>query len=76
MSLRTNFQLKLTITIFGPSLHKKGSYFQSKMDKIDTTNKVCIFELVFVLNFTLNKQFLIFGPNLSKKDIYVPKQKK
>ena len=34
---------------------KKGSYFQSKTDKIDTTIEFCIFELVFVSNFTLNK---------------------
>ena len=33
---------------------KKGSYFLSKTDKIDTTIEFCIFELVFVSNFTLN----------------------
>ena len=76
ISLNTNFQLKLTILIFGPNLPKKSSYFQSKTDKIDTTIEFCIFELVFVSDFTLNKQFSIFGPNLPKKDIYGQKQKK
>ena len=45
---------------FGPNLPTKGSYFQSKTDKIDTTIEFCIFELVFVSNLTLNKQFWIF----------------
>ena len=54
---------------------KKGSYFQSKTNKIDTTIEFCIFELVFVSNFTLNNQFWIFGPNSPKKDIYGQKQK-
>ena len=76
ISLSTNFQLKLTIAIFWTKFAKKGSYFQSKTDKIDTTIEFCIFELVFVSNFTLNKQFWIFGPNLPKKDIYGQKQKK
>ena len=66
----------MTILFFGPNFPKKVSYFQFKTDKIDTTIKVCIFELVFVSNFTLNKQFRIFGPNLPKKDIYGQKQKK
>ena len=35
ISLSTNFQLKLTVAIFGPNLPKKGSYFQSKTDQID-----------------------------------------
>ena len=70
ISLSTNFQLKLTIAIFWTKFAKKGSYFQSKTDKIDTTIEFCIFELVFVSNLTLNKQFWIFGPNLPKKDIY------
>ena len=67
-----NWQLQFFLTKFA----KKGSYFQSKTDKIDTTIEFCIFELVFVSNFTLNKQFWIFGPNLPKKDIYGQKQKK
>ena len=75
ISLSANFQLKLTIAIFWTKFAKKGSYFQSKTDKIDTTIEFCIFELVFVSNFTLNKQFWIFGPNLPKKDIYVQNQK-
>ena len=75
ISLNTSFQLKLTILIFGPNLPKNSSYFQSKIDKIDTTIEFCLFELVFVSNFTLNKQFSIFGPNLPKKDIYGQKQK-
>ena len=57
ISLSTNFQLKLTIAIFWTKFAKKGSYFQSKTDKIDTTIEFCIFELVFVSNLTSNKQF-------------------
>ena len=76
ISLSTNFQLKLTIAIFWTTFAKRGSYFQSKTEKIDTTIEFCIFELVFVSNLTLNKQFWIFGPNFPKKDIYGQKQKK
>ena len=76
ISLCTNFHLKLTIAIFWTKFANKGSYFQSKTDKIDTTIEFCIFELVFVSNFTLNKQFWIFKPNLPNKDIYDQKQKK
>ena len=76
ISVSTNFQLKLTIATFWTRSAKKGSYFQPKTDKIDTTIEFCIFKLVFVSNFTLNKQFWIFGPNLPKKDIYGQKQKK
>ena len=75
ISLSTNFQLKLTVAIFGPNLPKKGSYFQSKKDQIDTTIEFCIFELVFASNFALIKPFWNFGPNLPKEDIYVRKQK-
>ena len=76
ISLSTSFQLKLIIAIIWTKFSKKGSYFQSKTDKIDTTIEFCIFELGFISNFTLNKQFWIFGPNLSNKDIYGQKQKK
>ena len=69
ISLSTNFQLKLTIAIFWTKFAEKGSYFQPKTEKIDTTIEFCIFQLVFVSNFTLNKQFWIFGPNLPKKDM-------
>ena len=54
ISLSTNFQFKLTIAYFWTKFAKKGSYFQSKTDKIDTTIEFCIFELIFVSNFTLN----------------------
>ena len=67
ISLSTNFQLKLAIAIFGLNFPQKGSYFQSKTDKIDTTIKFFILKLVFVSNFTLNKQFWYFGSNLPKK---------
>ena len=70
ISSGTNFQLKLTIAIFWTKFAKQGSYFQSKTDKIDTTIKFYIFELVFVSNFTLYKQFWMFGPDFPKKDIY------
>ena len=57
ISLCTNFQLKLTT--FWTKFAKKGSYRQSKTDKIDTTIEFCIFELVFVSNFrTNNFEFL------------------
>ena len=54
ISLSTNFQLKLTVAIFEPYLPPKGSYFQSKTDKIDNTIWFCIFESVFVSYFILN----------------------
>ena len=72
ISVSDNFQLKLTSAIFLTTFAKKGSYFQSKTDKLDTTIEFCIFEIVF----TLNKQLWIFGPDLPKKDIYGQKQKK
>ena len=53
----SNSGCKLTIAIFWTKFAKKGSYFQSKTNKIDTTVEFCIFELVFVSNFTLNRQF-------------------
>ena len=65
----------MTIASFWTKFAKKGSYFQSKTDKIVTTIEFCIFELVFVSNLTSNKQFWIFGPNLPNKDIYGQKQK-
>ena len=52
ISVSTNFQLKLTIATFWNKSAKKGSYFQSKTDKIYTTIECCIFELVFVSNLT------------------------
>ena len=45
------------IAISWTTFSKKGSYFQSITNKIDTTIDLCIFELVFVSNFILNKQF-------------------
>ena len=57
ISLSTNFQLKLTIAIFWTKFAKKGSYFQSKTDTIDTTIEFCIFEFVFVSNLNLTKRF-------------------
>ena len=62
--------------LFWSNLPKKGSYFQSNADEIDTTIEFCIFELVFESSFALNKQFWISGPNLTKKDIYGQTQKK
>ena len=37
------------------------------MEKLNTTIKFCIFELVLVPNFSLNRQFWFFRPNLNKK---------
>ena len=61
---------------FRPNLLKKGSYFQSKTDKIYTSIEFSTFKLVFVSNFTFSKQVWIFGRNLPEKDIYGQKQKK
>ena len=44
----TKFQLKLTILIFGLKFTQKGC-FQSKTEKVNTTNKFYISELVYVL---------------------------
>ena len=40
--------------VFGSYLPKKGSYFLSKTEIIDTTIEFCLFKLVFVSNFTFN----------------------
>ena len=76
ISLSTNFQLKLTIGIFWTKFAKKGSYFQSKTDKIDTSIEFCLFELVLLPNFTFNKKFWIFGLDLPKKGFSGLKKKK
>ena len=60
ISLSTNFQLKLTIAIFWNKFGKKGSYFQSKTDEINTIIEFCIFELVFVTNVTLSMFLTLF----------------
>ena len=74
ISLSTNFQLKLTIAIFWTKFFKKGSYFQSKTDKIDTTIEFCIFELVFVSNFTLNN--FEFLDQICPRKIFMVKNRK
>ena len=71
ISLNTSFQLELTNAIFWTKFAEKGSYFQSKTDKIDTTIQFCILELVFVSNFTLNKQFFNFCTKFAQER-YLP----
>ena len=39
------FQLKVTILIFWTKFDQKGC-FQSKVEKVKTTNEFCVFELV------------------------------
>ena len=75
IGLSTNFSLNWQLRIFWIKFAHKGSYFQSKTDKIDTTIEFCIFELVIVSNFTLKKQLGVFGQNLSKKDICLKTEK-
>ena len=74
ISLSTNFQLKLTIGIFRTKFAKKGSYFQSKTDKIDSTIEFYIFELVFVSNFTLNN--FEFLAQICPRKIFMVKNRK
>ena len=62
--LSTIFSLNWQLQFFGRNLPKKGSYFQSKTDNINTTIEFCIFESLFVSNLTLKKQLWIFGPSL------------
>ena len=54
------FSLNRQLRSFGPNLPKKGSYFQSKTDKIDTTIKFYIFELALyqISLWTNNFEFL------------------
>ena len=61
-----NFSLNLRFWFFGPNFAKKG-YFQSKTDKMNTTNKIYIFELVYVPNFSLNWKLRFSEANFSKK---------
>ena len=72
ISLCTNFQLKLTT--FWTKFAKKGSYLQSKTDKIDTTIEFCIFELIFVSNFTLNN--FEFLDQICPRKIFMVKNRK
>ena len=51
------FSLNWKLQFSGPNLLKKGSYFQSKTDKIDTAIDFCIFEFVLVPSFSLSWQF-------------------
>ena len=53
--------------IFGPDLPKKGSYFQSKTDKIRHNHWILHIQISLVWNLSSNCQFLFFGPNLPKK---------
>ena len=62
------------IAIFWTKFSKKGSYFQSKTDKIDTTIEFCIFELVFVSNFTLKN--LKFLDQIFPRKIFMVKNRK
>ena len=75
ISLSTNFQLKLTIAIFWTKFAKKGSYFQSKTDKIDTTIEFCIFELVLhqISLWTNNFEFL---DQICPRKIFMVKNRK
>ena len=51
-------------------------YFQSKIEKKNSTTELCTLELVKVLNFSLNGEYWFFEPNLSKKGISSQTQKK
>ena len=51
-------------------------HFQSKTEKVNSTNKFYIFKLVLVPNFSLNWQIWFSGPNLPKKGISSLNQKK
>ena len=53
ISLDTKFQLKLTNLICWTKFALKG-YFQSKIEKVNITIELCLFELVQVPNFSLN----------------------
>ena len=46
LGLGTKFQLKLTNLIFWTKLAQK-EYFQSKIEKVNTTIEFCMFELVY-----------------------------
>ena len=74
ISAGTKFQLKLTILIFWTKFAQKG-YFQSKSEKMNTTNKFCIFKSVYIPNFSLNWQFYFFWPDLPKKLFPIEKWK-
>ena len=68
------FSLYWQLRYFGPNFPTKGSYFQSKTDKIDTTIEFCIFELVFVSNFTLNN--FEFLDQICPRKIFMVKNRK
>ena len=68
------FSLYWLLRYFGPHFPTKGSYFQSKTDKLNTTIEFCIFKLVFVSNFTLKK--FKFLDQIYQRKIFIFKNRK
>ena len=58
----------------GPNLPRKGISGQ-KLETVNWTIELCIFELVKVPNVSLKLHFLFFEPYLNKEGIFSLKQK-
>ena len=74
ISLITKLQLETTILIFSSKFEQKR-YFGSKPKSVSMTIELCIFRLVYILNFSLKWQFSALGPNLPENSITTLNQK-
>ena len=74
MHIQFNLGTKLTILIFWNKVAQNG-YFQSKLEKMDTTIEFCIFKSVYIPNFTLNWQFWFFW-QICPKNYFLSKTEK
>ena len=74
ISLITKLQLETTILIFSSKFEQKR-YFGSKPRNVSMTIELCIFRLVYILNFSLKWQFSALGPNLPENSITTLNQK-
>ena len=72
----SNSGCKLTIAIFWTKFAKKGSYFLSKTNKIDTTVEFCIFELVFVYQISLWTNNFEFWDQICPRQIFILNNRK
>ena len=51
----------------------RQGYSKSETEKVKTTIKLSLFELIDVPNFIVNRQLYFFGPNLSRKGRKMPR---
>ena len=69
INLNTKIYLKQTVLIFFWSNLPKEGYYQSKVQQMNITIEINIFQLAHLPNFIWKRQFSCFGPNLAKMGI-------